>query len=138
MNTCTLMGNVGKDAEVRVLQNGSAVLKFSLATSERWKDKTTGEAKEKTEWHNCSYFSKGAEKLAQYIKKGSKLAVEGSIAYSSYEKDGVKKYSTDIKVSQIHFCEKKGDSTAQHSEEPEPAGDDDLSVPTGDDPSIPF
>lgn len=136
MNHCSLLGNVGKDAEVRVLQNGSSVLNFSLATSERWKDKTTGEAKEKTEWHSCSYFmAKGADKLAQYIKKGSKLAVEGSITYSKYEKEGVTKYSTSIKVNQIHFCEKKGDSTAQHSEEP--AGDDDLSVPTGGD-EVPF
>ncbi len=102
MNSVNLLGRLGSDAEVKVLTNGQAVIKFSVATSEKWKDKTTGEAKERTEWHRCVYFTKGAA-LAQYLTKGTMLGVQGSMTYGSYEKDGVKHYTADVKVNQVFF-----------------------------------
>lgn len=133
MNVITIAGNVGQDAELKVLTNGSSVLKFSLATSEKWKDKTTGEAKEKTEWHRCVYFSKGAEKLAQYITKGTKLAVQGAMSYGSYEKDGTKVYTADVKVNNITFMGSKGERSAVSEE-----SDDSDTVLKVDSSDIPF
>lgn len=103
MNRVTLMGNLGKDAELRVLANGNAIAKFTLATTEKWKN-SEGEPQEKTQWHRCSMFGKRASALAQHLKKGTKLVVEGSIDYGSYEKEGVKHYTTDIKVSNVEFA----------------------------------
>jgi len=98
VNKVILIGNVGKDPEIRHLGNsGDRVANFSLATSENWKDKTSGERKEKTEWHNIVVFNQGLVKLAEaYIKKGDKLYIEGQIETRSWDQDGTKKYMTEI------------------------------------------
>lgn len=93
-----LIGNVGNDPETRYLPNGNAVCNFSLATSEKWKDKTTGQAVEKTEWHRISMFGKIAEIAGQYLKKGSKVYIEGRNQTREWEKDGVKRYTTEVVV----------------------------------------
>jgi len=103
MNKVILIGNVGSDSELKTTQSGQSILKFSLATSEKWKDKE-GNKQEKTEWHRCQLWGTRGNALHKYILKGTKLAVEGSIAYSSYgDKDGNTRYVTDIKVYNLEF-----------------------------------
>ena len=101
LNKVILIGNTGKDPEIRYMPNGKPVASFSIATSESWKDKATGEKKESTEWHNCTAFDKLAEIIGQYVKKGQPLYVEGRIKTEKYTKDGVEKYSTKILVNEM-------------------------------------
>lgn len=93
-----LIGNLGQDPEVRFMPNGNAVCNFSLATTEKWKDKTTGQPVEKTEWHRVSIFGKLAEIAGQYLRKGSKIYIEGRNQTREWEKDGVKRYTTEVIV----------------------------------------
>src|SRR4029079_181555 len=98
VNKVILVGNLGKDPEVRRTQDGRPVVSLSVATSENWRDKNTGERKEKTEWHRVVIFSEGLAKVAeQYLKKGSKVYLEGQLQTRKYtDKDGVEKYSTEV------------------------------------------
>jgi single-strand DNA-binding protein len=98
VNKVILVGNLGKDPEVRRMQNGNPVVNLSVATSESWRDKATGERKEKTEWHRVVIFSEGLAKVAeQYLKKGSKVYLEGALQTRKYtDAQGVEKYSTEI------------------------------------------
>ncbi|MFA4994930.1 MAG: single-stranded DNA-binding protein [Bdellovibrionales bacterium] len=98
VNKVILIGNLGRDPEIRSFQNGGRVASFSIATSESWKDKTTGEKKEKTEWHRISVLNdKLVEIVERYIKKGSKLYIEGQLETRKYtDKDGVEKYTTEV------------------------------------------
>ncbi len=98
VNKVILVGNVGQDPEVRQFQNGGQVASFSLATSETWKDKNTGERKERTEWHRIAVFSEGLVRVVQnYVKKGSKLYIEGQLETRKWQdKDGVDKYTTEV------------------------------------------
>jgi single-strand DNA-binding protein len=98
VNKVILVGNVGKDPEIRRTQDGRAIANLSIATSESWKDKSSGERKEKTEWHRIAIFSEGLVKVVeQYVHKGSKLYIEGQLQTRKYtDKDGVEKYSTEI------------------------------------------
>ena len=93
-----LIGNLGQDPEVRFMPNGNAVCNFSLATTEKWKDKTTGQPVEKTEWHRVSIFGKIAEIAGQYLRKGSKIYIEGRNQTREWEKDGVKRSTTEVIV----------------------------------------
>lgn len=97
VNKVILIGNVGKDPEVRTMQNGGKVANISLATSESWKDKATGERKEKTEWHRVIIFGDLAGVAERYVKKGSKLYVCGSLQTRKWtDQQGVEKYSTEV------------------------------------------
>ena len=97
LNKVILIGNVGADPEIKKLKSDKNVANLSLATSDSWKDKNTGERKEKTEWHRIVIFNEGlVNVIQQYIKKGSKLYIEGEIVTRKYEKDGEMKYSTEI------------------------------------------
>lgn len=99
LNQVQIIGYLGKDPESRYLPSGDAVCNFSIATTEKWKDKATGEAKEMTEWHRISTFGKLAEICGQYLKKGSLAFVQGKIQTRKYtDKDGVEKFATDIKA----------------------------------------
>ena|SRR5688572_15108197 len=101
LNRVTLFGNVGADPELRVTPTGQSVLKIRLATSESYLDKNRVR-QEKTEWHSVVVWGKRAEALGKIVEKGSKILVEGSIAYRSYEdKDGNKRYSTDISAQEV-------------------------------------
>lgn len=97
VNKVILIGNLGRDPEVRTMQNGSKVANLSLATSESWKDKATGERKEKSEWHRVVLFGALADIAERYCKKGSKVYVCGSLQTRKWtDKDGVEKYSTEV------------------------------------------
>jgi single-strand DNA-binding protein len=98
VNKVILVGNLGKDPEVRRMTSGEPVVNLSLATSESWKDKSSGERKEKTEWHRVVIFNKNLAEVAEkYLRKGSKVYVEGSLQTRKWtDKDGAEKYSTEI------------------------------------------
>jgi single-strand DNA-binding protein len=97
VNKVILIGNLGKDPEVRSMQNGGKVANLSIATSESWKDKSTGEKKEKTEWHRVVIFGQLADIAERYLKKGSKVYVCGSLQTRKWtDKDGNEKYSTEV------------------------------------------
>ena len=98
LNKVTLIGNLGKDPEIRSLNNGKSVANFSIATKEAWKDKQSGEKKEKTEWHNIVVFSEGLVRVAQsYLKKGSKVYIEGQLQTRKWQdQSGNDRYSTEI------------------------------------------
>jgi single-strand DNA-binding protein len=97
VNKVILIGNLGKDPEIRTLNSGERVANLSLATSETWRDKATGEKKEKTEWHRVTVFNENIVKVAEnYLRKGSTVYIEGSIQTRKYEQGGVEKYATEI------------------------------------------
>jgi single-strand DNA-binding protein len=98
INKVILVGNLGADPETRYLPSGEAVANFRIATTEKWKDKTSGEMKEATEWHRISFFGRTAEVVGEYLKKGSQVYVEGSIRTRKWQdKDGQDRYSTEIR-----------------------------------------
>jgi single-strand DNA-binding protein len=100
INKVILIGNLGADPEVRYTQGGDPVATISLATSESWKDKNTGEAQERTEWHRVVFFGKVAEVVKQYVHKGSKLYVEGQLRTRKWQaQDGQDRYTTEVVVS---------------------------------------
>jgi len=98
VNKVILVGNLGRDPEVRRLQNGNPVVNLAVATSDTWRDKATGERKERTEWHRVVIFSEGLAKVAeQYLKKGAKVYIEGALQTRKWtDQQGVEKYSTEI------------------------------------------
>ena len=97
LNKVTLIGNLGADPDVRTMQNGGEVCNLSVATTDSWKDKNTGERKEKTEWHRVVVFSPGLVTVCKnYLKKGAKVYLEGQLETRSWEQDGQKKYTTEV------------------------------------------
>ena len=100
LNKVMLIGNLGKDPEVRSFQNGGKVCNFSLATSENWKDKNTGERREKTDWHNIAIFNENLVRIAeQYLKKGSKIYIEGALQTRKWQdQSGADKYTTEVVI----------------------------------------
>jgi len=99
VNKAIIVGNLGNDPEVRYTPSGAAITKISIATSESWKDKNTGQMQEKTEWHNVTFFGKLAEIAGEYLRKGSQVYIEGKLKTDKYtDKQGVEKYSTGIVV----------------------------------------
>ncbi len=98
VNKVILVGTCGQDPEVRYMPNGNAVTNLSLATSESWTDKQTGQKVEKTEWHRVSLFGKVAEIAGEYLRKGSQVYIEGKLQTREWEKDGIKRYTTEIVV----------------------------------------
>ena len=100
LNKVMLIGNVGSDPDVRATSSGGQVAKVSLATSRQWKD-GSGQQKEKTEWHRLTFFGRLVDVVDQWVKKGDRLYVEGRVEYSETEKDGQKKYWTDIVVNEM-------------------------------------
>ena len=116
VNRATLIGNLGKDPELRYTSSGVAVATFSVATSESWKDQD-GNQKEQTQWHNLVAWRKLAEVCSEYLKKGSKVYIEGRIQYRTYDgKDGVKRYVTEIVIDQLVMLDSR--AAAQTPEEP--------------------
>jgi single-strand DNA-binding protein len=102
VNKVILVGNLGRDPEVRHTQDGRAIVNLSIATSENWRDKQTGERKEKTEWHRVVIFNENLAKIAeQYLKKGAKVYIEGQLQTRKYNDNaGVEKYSTEVVLQQ--------------------------------------
>ena len=109
VNKVILIGNLGKDPEVRYMPSGGGVANLSLATSESWKDKQTGEMQEKTEWHRVVFFGKLGEIAGEYLKKGSKIYVEGRIQTRKWQdKEGHDRYSTEIIGNEMQMLDSKG------------------------------
>ena len=144
VNKAILVGNVGKDPEVRYTAGGDAICNLTVATSETWKDKATGEKKEATEWHRVIFFGKLGEIAGQYLKKGSSVYIEGSIRTRKWtDKEGQERYTTEIRGDQMVMLggkaegqrQESGDSYAKAAQgsqqKPKPSSDD-----MGDD--IPF
>jgi len=112
VNKVILLGAVGQDPEVRYMTNGNAACNFSMATSDKWKDKE-GVWQESTEWHRVVSFGKLAEIIGQYVKKGSKLYIEGKIQTRKWtDKNGHDKYTTEVVASQMQFLDSKSGSEA--------------------------
>ncbi len=102
VNKVILLGNLGKDPEIKYMANGNAVANITLATSETWNDKSSGEKKEKTEWHRVVFFGKLAEIVGQYLKKGSKVYIEGKLQTRKWQgQDGQDRYTTEVVVDGI-------------------------------------
>ena len=127
LNKVMLIGNLGKDPDVKYTQDGRAIANFSIATSEEWKDKASGERKEKTEWHKIVVFGKLAEICGEYLVKGKKVYIEGKLQTRSWEKDGITRYTTEIVASDMQMLDAKGQSEQSQGhtrQQPEPAGPD--------------
>lgn len=109
INKVTLIGTVGRDPEMRFTPGGSGIANFSMATNESYNDKNTGQRVENTEWHRIVAFGNLAEIIQQYVKKGSKLYIEGKLRTSEWEKDGIKRYSTDIIANEMVMLDRASD-----------------------------
>lgn len=108
VNKVTILGRVGKDPEARYTADGNAIASASVATSEKWKDKSSGEMKEATEWHRIVAYGRTAEVIEQYVKKGDQLYVEGSLRTREWEdKQGNKRQTTEIKADKIVLLTKR-------------------------------
>ena len=144
VNKVTLLGRLGKDSELTITPAGLSVLKATLATSERFKDKD-GKYVERSEWHRLAMFSKRAEGIAPYLKKGTQVYVEGRIQTRQYDKDGVKHFSTDIIVNDIILLGIKEKAVQQEFKHPDQEQFDKLvgnmraaATILGDSDNIPF
>jgi len=142
VNKVILVGNLGRDPEVRYMPSGNAVANVTLATTESWKDKQTGEKQERTEWHNVVFYSRLAEIAGEYLKKGSQVYVEGSLRTRKWQdKNGNDRYTTEIIASDMQMLGGRGGSAgygaadaAPPTTEPAPAaagaaGDFDDDIP---------
>ena len=109
INKVILIGNLGKDPETKSLPSGSAVCNVTVATTENWKDKQSGEKKEQTEWHRVVFFDRLAEIAGQYLKKGSKVYIEGSLRTRKWQdKSGNDRYTTEIRANDMQMLDSKG------------------------------
>lgn len=109
VNKAIIVGNLGRDPEVRYTPDGTAVANFSVATSEQWTDKQSGEKKERTEWHRIVAWRRLGEICGEYLSKGSQVYVEGKLQTRSWEQDGVTRYTTEIIASTVQFIGGRGD-----------------------------
>lgn len=116
INKVIIVGNLGNEPETRYLPDGNAVTNISVATSESWKDKNSGEKIEKTEWHRIVFFRRLAEIAGEYLKKGSKVYIEGKLRTRQYEKDGQKHYSTEIIADNMQMLDSRGGSSGGQSQ----------------------
>lgn len=127
INKVILVGNLGQDPEIRTTQDGREIANFSLATSESWKDKNTGERRDKTEWHRVVVFSQGLVGIIKnYVKKGTKLYIEGSLQTRKWtDAQGVEKYTTEITLqnynSTLQILDSRGQSSNQDYGQAQPA-----------------
>jgi single-strand DNA-binding protein len=103
INKVILVATVGRDPEVKYMPSGGAVVNLSAATNESWKDKTTGEKKERTEWHKLTFYNRLAEIVGEYVRKGQQIYIEGRLRTRDYEKDGQKHYITEIMVDEMQM-----------------------------------
>jgi single-strand DNA-binding protein len=122
LNKVAVMGHVGRDPEVKHMSSGEAVVNISIAATEKWKDKETGEKKEHTEWVRCMAFGRQAEIIGEYVLKGDPLYIEGKMRTRKYDKDGVDHYTTEVIVSSMQLIggRKDTDSGIKKSSEDRP------------------
>lgn len=134
LNKVMIIGNLGRDPEVRYLPSGQAVANLNIATNEKWKDKD-GNLKENTEWHRVVLFGKQAEVAGQYLNKGSQVYIEGRLQTREWEKDGQKRYTTEIVGREMVFLGGRGDGEDRGQDQSQDPGAD--RPPPGDD-DVPF
>lgn len=103
VNKVILIGRMGQNPDVKYLPNGNAVANVSLATSEEWKDKATGEQQKRTEWHKVTFYNRLAEIVGEYLQKGAQIYVEGKLQTRKWEKDGVERYTTEIIAHELQM-----------------------------------
>ncbi len=115
INKVILVGNLGQDPEVKYTAGGAAVTTLSLATSESWKDKDTGTDQEKTEWHRVVLWRRLAEIAGEYLKKGSKVYIEGQLQTRKWEQDGQTRYTTEVVGRDMQFLDSRGSSSSDSS-----------------------
>ena len=116
VNKVILVGNLGQDPEVRYTQGGAAITNCSIATSESWKDKQTGQPQERTEWHRVVFFNRLGEIAGEYLRKGSKVYVEGQLRTRKWQdRDGQDRYTTEIVGKELQMLDSKGDNQIQQS-----------------------
>jgi single-strand DNA-binding protein len=139
VNEVTLIGNVGRDPEIRNTSGGTVVASFSVATSERWKD-NSGENQERTEWNNCIAFGKTAELIGQYLNRGNQVYVKGSLQTSKWKdkKTGEDRYRTEIKVFRWQKLGRRDDSESSNSGAVGSVGEPDYQPGEVEDDDIPF
>jgi single-strand DNA-binding protein len=119
VNKVILIGNLGKDPEMRYMPSGEAIANFSLATSEAWTDKASGDKKEATEWHRVVFFGRTAEVVGQYVKKGSKIYVEGRLQTRKWQdKEGQDRYTTEVRGDVMRMLDRRGESSGPMDHEP--------------------
>jgi len=119
VNKVILVGNLGQDPEVRYSPNGGAIANISVATSESWKDKNTGEQVDKTEWHRVVFFRRLAEIAGEYLKKGSKVYIEGKLQTRKWQdKNGQDRYTTEIVANEMQMLDSRGGSANFSQSEP--------------------
>lgn len=125
VNKVIIVGNAGSDAEVRFMPSGGAVANVSIATTKSWKDKQSGQMQERTEWHKLVFMDRGNFQLGKiagdYIKKGSKIYIEGSLRTNEWEKDGVKRYTTEIVVNELQLLDSLPEGQQQNKPQQQPA-----------------
>lgn len=124
VNKVILVGNLGKDPEVRYMPSGGAVANVTLATTDSWKDKQSGEQQERTEWHNIVFYNRLAEIAGEYLKKGSQIYVEGSLRTRKWQdkNTGADRYTTEIIANEMQMLGSKGGGSASYREEGAEAG----------------
>ena len=116
INKVILVGNLGQDPDERAMPNGNAVTNISVATSNAWKDKDSGEKKERTEWHRVVFFNRLAEVAGEYLKKGEKVYIEGELRTKEWEKEGQKHFTTEIIASEMQMLGKVNPSDQSNEE----------------------
>ena len=144
VNKVMLLGNLGRDPEVRTFPNGDSVCNFSIATSTSWKDKNSGEKKEKTEWHNIVMYRKLAEIAGEYLKKGSSVFVEGSLQTRKWQtKEGQDRYTTEVVADTMQMIGGKDNRNSSSNEsddgfnqEPERVSQNDASSGSSNEPAL--
>jgi len=130
INKVILVGNLGNDPEVRYGANGAAIANITVATSDSWKDKNTGEQVEKTEWHRVVGFNRVGEIMGEYLKKGSKVYIEGKLQTRKWQdKDGQDRYTTEIVANEMQMLDGKGDNSAPQPAPQQRAPDFDDDIP---------
>ncbi len=121
INKVILIGNLGKDPETRYMPSGGAVTNVTVATSESWKDKNTGQQQERTEWHRVVGFNRLGEIMGEYLKKGSKVYIEGSLRTRKWQgQDGQDRYTTEIVASEMQMLDSRGGGSASFDSAPAP------------------
>ena len=138
INKVILVGRLGQDPEVRYTADGTAVANFSIATSDEWKDKESGEKKERTEWHRIVAWRRLGEICGEYLSKGRQVYVEGKLQTRSWEKDGVKRYTTEIVATDVQFLGGRDSGNAVRSTSASDEGSFGPPIPDHQDDDIPF
>lgn len=116
VNKVILIGNLGSDPEVRYTPSGSAVANVNLATSETWRDKQTGELQDRTEWHRVVFFNRLAEIVGEYLRKGSKIYIEGTLRTRKWtDKNGIDRYTTEIIANEMHILDSRSGGSQDRS-----------------------